>query len=227
MCETSNTPASRPHRAVLGDHALVLDGHLPAGERDHPRAGARRGGRGAACAGASAPRAMLTAPGPAAAPGQSSRRNDGTSSDVRASSNSLRRADRRRRARLGRARAPAGGAAAEARSRSRSRAPRRAACSSITAPKITFAFWSAALVTTSAASFTSKRPRSGGPVMLSRIPVAPSIDDSRSGELTAVRAASRGAVLALADADAHQRRAGVAHDRAHVGEVEVDDARAR
>ena len=27
------------HRAVLRDHALVLDGHLPAGERHHPRAG--------------------------------------------------------------------------------------------------------------------------------------------------------------------------------------------
>ena len=25
------------HRAVLLDHALVLDGHLPAGERDHAR----------------------------------------------------------------------------------------------------------------------------------------------------------------------------------------------
>ena len=45
-------------------------------------------------------------------------------------------------------------------------------------------------MTTSAASFTSKRPSSVGPVMLSRMPVAPSIDDSRSGELTAVRAAS-------------------------------------
>ena len=99
--------------------------------------------------------------------------------------------------------------------------------SSITAPKITFAFWSAALVTTSAASFTSNRPRS-----------------ARAGDVEqdAGRALDRrleqrradggarglaGAVLALADADAHQRRAGVAHDRAHVGEVEVDDARAR
>ena len=36
-----------------------------------------------------------------------------------------------------------------------------------------------------------------------------------------------GAVLARRRADAHQRRAGLAHDRAHVGEVEVDDARAR
>ena len=62
--------------------------------------------------------------------------------------------------------------------------------SSITAPKITFAFWSAAPVTTSAASLTSNRPISEPPVMLSRIPVAPSIDDSSSGEETALRAAS-------------------------------------
>jgi len=27
------------HRAVLGDHARVLDGHLPPGEGNHPRAG--------------------------------------------------------------------------------------------------------------------------------------------------------------------------------------------
>ena len=53
-----------------------------------------------------------------------------------------------------------------------------------------FAFWSEALVTTSAASLTSKSPRSGPPLMLSRIPVAPSIEASRSGEETAVRAAS-------------------------------------
>ena len=54
--------------------------------------------------------------------------------------------------------------------------------------------------------------------------MAPSIDDSRSGELTAVRAASAARFSPCADADAHQGRAGVAHDRADVGEVEVDDA---
>src|SRR5258708_8833109 len=64
------------------------------------------------------------------------------------------------------------------------------AASSITAPKITFAFWSAALVTTSAASFTSKRPISGPPVMLGRIPVAPSVVLSTNGDDTAARAAS-------------------------------------
>ena len=60
----------------------------------------------------------------------------------------------------------------------------------MTAPKMTFAFWSAAPVTTSAASFTSKRPISGPPVTLRRMPVAPSIDASSSGEETAARAAS-------------------------------------
>ena len=62
--------------------------------------------------------------------------------------------------------------------------------SSITAPKITFAFWSAADVTTSAASFTSKRPMFGPPLTFSRIPVAPSIEDSSSGDDTAWRAAT-------------------------------------
>ena len=94
----------------------------------------------------------------------------------------------------------------------------------MTAPKMTFAFGSAALVTTSAASLTSKRPMSGRPVMLSRIPVAPSIDASSSGDETAVRAASAARFSPRRRADAHQRRAGVAHDRAHVGEVEVDEA---
>jgi hypothetical protein len=47
------------------------------------------------------------------------------------------------------------------------------------------------------------------PVMFSRMPVAPSTEASSSGEEMA---------------DAHQRRPGLAHDRAHVGEVEVDQA---
>ena len=32
-------PGAGPDRKVLGDHALVLDGHLPAGERHQPRTG--------------------------------------------------------------------------------------------------------------------------------------------------------------------------------------------
>ena len=39
MCETSKTPQSRADGAVLRDHALVLDRHLPAGERHDPRPG--------------------------------------------------------------------------------------------------------------------------------------------------------------------------------------------
>ena len=54
-------------------------------------------------------------------------------------------------------------------------------CSSTTAPKMMLAFWSAALATISAASLTSNRPRSPPPVMLSRMPVAPSTLDSSSG----------------------------------------------
>ena len=42
----------------------------------------------------------------------------------------------------------------------------------------------------SAASLTSNSPRSRGPVMLSRMPVAPSTEDSSSGELIACLAAS-------------------------------------
>ena len=34
MCETSNTPHALAHRRVLLAHALVLHGHLPAGELD-------------------------------------------------------------------------------------------------------------------------------------------------------------------------------------------------
>ena len=94
----------------------------------------------------------------------------------------------------------------------------------MTAPKMTFAFWSAAPVTTSAASFTSNRPMSGPPVMFRRMPVAPSIDASSSGDETADARGLGGTVLAGGDADAHEGRAGVAHDRPHVGEVEVDEA---
>ena len=60
----------------------------------------------------------------------------------------------------------------------------------MTAPKMTLAFWSAALVTTSAASFTSNNPMPGPPVTFSKIPVAPSIEASRRGDETAARAAS-------------------------------------
>ena len=51
------------------------------------------------------------------------------------------------------------------------------------------------------------------------------MDVSSSGEWIAASAAACGAVLAAGRADAQQRRAGVLHDGAHVGEVEVDQAR--
>ena len=53
-----------------------------------------------------------------------------------------------------------------------------------------FALASAAEWMISAASLTSNRPRSRGPVMLSRMPVAPSTDSSSSGLEIAILAAS-------------------------------------
>ena len=61
--------------------------------------------------------------------------------------------------------------------------------------------------------------------MLIRMPVAPSIEtSSSSGELIAFSAASIARRLPVADAGAHERAAHVRHDRAHVGEVDVDEA---
>ena len=60
--------------------------------------------------------------------------------------------------------------------------------------------------------------------MLNRIPCAPEMLISSSGLATAWRAASRARFSPRGSADAHQRRARVLHDRAHVGEVEVDQA---
>ena len=62
--------------------------------------------------------------------------------------------------------------------------------------------------------------------MLSRMPRAPSMVVSSSGEWMAISAASWARFSPLGHADAHQRRAGVLDDGAHVGEVEVDEARA-
>ena len=78
--------------------------------------------------------------------------------------------------------------------------------------------------TTSAASFTSSSERSSPPAIESRMPRAPVISVSMSGERSARSAASRARFVAGREADAHERVAGVLHDRAHVGEVEVDQA---
>ena len=96
--------------------------------------------------------------------------------------------------------------------------------SSITAPKMMFAFGSAAFWMISAASLTSNRPRSlpAGDVQQDAGGAVDRLFQQRRGDrgLGGVAAA----VLATGGADAHQGRAGVLHDRAHVGEVEVDQA---
>ena len=59
------------------------------------------------------------------------------------------------------------------------------------------------------------------------MPRAPVISVSISGLRSARSAASLARFSPRRVADAHQRGAGVRHDRAHVGEVEVDQARVR
>ena len=61
--------------------------------------------------------------------------------------------------------------------------------SSITAPKMMLASGCATAWMISAASFTSKSPRSEPPAMLRTMPRAPSIDASSSGDVMAARAA--------------------------------------
>jgi hypothetical protein len=61
---------------------------------------------------------------------------------------------------------------------------------STVAPKMMLASASAASATTRAASLTSNSDRSGPPVMPSRMPRAPSIGVSSSGEAMAASAAS-------------------------------------
>ena len=53
------------------------------------------------------------------------------------------------------------------------------------------------------------------------------MEASSSGLETAISAAADGTVVAAGGADAHEGRAGAAHDRLHVGEVQVDQARGR
>ena len=82
--------------------------------------------------------------------------------------------------------------------------------SSMTVPKMMLASGWATPWMTSAASFTSNRPRSLPPAMDSRIPRAPSIDASSSGLEMAARAALSDRPSPAPVADAHQGRAGVA-----------------
>ena len=97
--------------------------------------------------------------------------------------------------------------------------------SSTLAPKMMLASGWAASPTSFAASLTSTSERSAPPVIESRIARAPSIEVSSRGEEIAFSAASTPGSSPCAHADAEQRPAGVGHDRAHVGEVEVDHRR--
>src|ERR1700742_1168524 len=87
----------------------------------------------------------------------------------------------------------------------------------------------AASATVFAASLTSHSEMSGLPVIDSRIERAPSMLVSSSGDATACSAASVAAraPAAGAHADPEQRAAGVGHDRADVGEIQVDQPRQR
>ena len=98
--------------------------------------------------------------------------------------------------------------------------------SSTMAPKMMLASGWAASATAFAASLTSHSERSRPPVIDSRIDRAPSTEVSSSGDSTACSHGVHRTPLAGAHADAEQRLAGLGHDRAHVGEVEVDQARA-
>jgi hypothetical protein len=99
--------------------------------------------------------------------------------------------------------------------------------SSTIAPKMMFASGCAASATAFAASLTSHSERSRPPVIESRIDCAPSIDVSSSGDATACSAASIARLVARAHADARAAPPRLGHDRPHVGEVEVDEARQR
>ena len=87
-----------------------------------------------------------------------------------------------------------------------------------------FAFASAAFWMISAASLTSNRPRSLPPVMFSRMPVAPFDGLFEQGRGDRGLGGVRAAVLAAGRTDSHQRRTRILHDRADVGEVQVDQA---
>ena len=82
----------------------------------------------------------------------------------------------------------------------------------------------AASETDLAASLTSHSERSRPPVIDSRIERAPSIEVSSSGEETACIAASVARFSPTPMPMPSSALPGVAHDRAHVGEVEVDQA---
>ena len=97
---------------------------------------------------------------------------------------------------------------------------------SMTEPKMMLASSCAASWISVEASLTSNSVRSGPPVMLMRMPVAPVMEtSSSSGEQMACCAASMARRSPHGATRAHERAAHVLHDGAHVGEVDVDEAR--
>ena len=97
---------------------------------------------------------------------------------------------------------------------------------STTAPKMMLASSCAASWMIAAASLTSINDRSVPPVMLMSTPRAPLTDASSSSGLEIARVGRfHRAPLPFRDARAHDRDPHARHDRLHVGEVEVDQAR--
>ena len=96
---------------------------------------------------------------------------------------------------------------------------------SFTAPKMISASSPTASCTISLICVTSPNVRSCPPVMFSRTPVEPATDTlSSSGTRDGLLRGLHGAVLATADAGAHERRAAILHHRAHVGEIDVHES---
>ena len=94
--------------------------------------------------------------------------------------------------------------------------------SSMTVPKMMLASGWATAWMISIASFTSKRPSSGPPAMFTRIPRAPSMEFSSSGEVIAPRAAFDRPTFSRGVSDTHDRGTRAVQDHADVGEVGVD-----
>jgi hypothetical protein len=99
---------------------------------------------------------------------------------------------------------------------------------SITVPTTTVASSEANCLMTLPTSWNSPIDRSMPAVTLTRMPCAPArLMSSSSGLEIAASAASRARSSPAAAARSHHRHAGFRHDGAHVGEIDVDQARPR
>ena len=96
--------------------------------------------------------------------------------------------------------------------------------SSMTVPKMMFASGSAVslMISRRLVDLEQAEARAAGDVEQDALGARDVDLEQRAGDRLA--GGLRGAVLAARAADAHERGAGVLHDRAHVGEVEVDEA---